>query len=116
MKKQILSAAIAVCCMANALPVTAFAASEPALIQGTFRYMPAFTEDSAQESFFYSDAYFSAPSTEKNQQLCSMSMALAFSTFEIGGSAYVTDLLEHFELSVNGLGVVSLTTDLDLTS
>ena len=95
MKKQILSAAIAICCMANALPLTALASTGSELEQGTFRYMPSFAEGAAQETYFYSDAYFSLPSTEENKHLCAMSMALAFSTFEVGDSSYAVDLLEQ---------------------
>ena len=81
--------------MANTLPLTALASSGSELEQGTFRYMPSFAEGAAQETYFYSDAYFSLPSTEENKHLCAMSMALAFSTFEIGDSSYAVDLLEQ---------------------
>lgn len=72
------------------------------VITGTFNYMPAF-EDTADESFTYSDSFFSKSGKTDDPQLLLMSCDLALSTFEIRNSTYVTKLYEDI-----GFGRISV--------
>ena len=57
------------------------------LENGTFRLT---IEDTDK---IISDGYFTALSTQQNQHLLTMSMALALASMEIGGDSYITALL-----------------------
>lgn len=83
--------AIAAVLLTGMLSVGVFAA-DSTVITGTFTYMPAFVDESAQETFYYSDSWLTAPSSVQNTQLTTMSMALAYASMEIEGSSYITDL------------------------
>ena len=82
-------------------------AADSAVITGTFTYMGAFTDGPATETFYYSDSWLTAPSTEQNTHLTTMSMALAYASMEIGGDSYITALL-------NDIGYTDIQTD-DMT-
>ncbi len=75
------------------LPFNVLAVDTDDVTKGSFTYMPAFAEEAATEPYFYSDSYFAESSDSLNTHLRTMSMALALSTMEVGGSSYVTDLL-----------------------
>ena len=95
MKKRFKALALAVSAAAltAALPLSALAAQTNDIIEGTFTYMPSFEDAPAQDSFFYSDGYFTESPALDDPHRTSMSMALALSAFEVRGSSYVTDLL-----------------------
>ena len=79
----------------NALAAAVPAAFEDAVFEvqsGIFTYIPKAGADPAEDTYYYSDGYFQDSSIGENSHLASMSMALAFSTFENGGSSYVRDL------------------------
>ena len=75
------------------LPFNVFASDTDEVTEGSFTYMPAFSNEAVTETYFYSDGYFTDTSDSDNVHLRTMSMALALSTIEVGGSSYVTDLL-----------------------
>lgn len=89
---------IAVTVITGTLPVAA-SADKADIIKGTFTYMPSFVDNPAQENFYYSDDYFTAPSTEENQHLLTMSLALAFASMEIEGSSYIKKLYNDIGFS-----------------
>ena len=89
---------IAITVIAGSLPVAA-SADKADIIKGTFTYMPSFVESSAEEEFYYSDEYFNVPSTEQNQHLLTMSLALAFASMEIEGSSYIKKLYNDIGFS-----------------
>ena len=63
------------------------------IIEGTFTYMPAFSP-ACEETFYYSDSYFSQSGTVYNEHLLSMSLCLELSTFQIRGDSWVRKLYE----------------------
>jgi hypothetical protein len=69
--------------------------------------MPSFVDEPATDTYYYSDGYFTALSTQQNQHLLTMSMALALASMEIGGDSYITALL-------NDIGYTDIQTD-DMT-
>lgn len=75
------------------LPFNVFASDTDEVTEGSFTYMPAFSNEAATETYFYSDGYFTDTSDSDNVHLRTLSMALALSTMEVDGSSYVTDLL-----------------------
>jgi hypothetical protein len=87
------SIAASVVMLIYSLPFNIFAADTNDVTEGSFNYIPAFAAEAVTEKFFYSDNYFTEPSDSDNTHLRTMSMALALSTMEVGGSSYVTDLL-----------------------
>ncbi len=87
------SIAASVVMLTFSLPFNIFAADTNDVTEGSFNYMPAFAEEAATEPYFYSDSYFAESSDSLKTHLRTMSMALALSTMEVGGSSYVTDLL-----------------------
>ena len=87
------SIAASVVMLIHSLPFNIFAADTNDVTEGSFNYIPAFAAEAVTEKFFYSDNYFTEPSDSDNTHLRTMSMALALSTMEVGGSSYVTDLL-----------------------
>ena len=87
------SIAASVIMLIYSLPFNIFAADTNDVTEGSFNYIPAFAAEAVTEKFFYSDNYFTEPSDSDNTHLRTMSMALALSTMEVGGSSYVTDLL-----------------------
>ena len=63
------------------------------IIEGTFTYMPAFSP-ACEETFYYSDSYFSQSGTVYNEHLLSMSLCLELSTFQIRGDSWVRKMYE----------------------
>jgi len=102
---RILCIIIAAVFLIEMLPLGASAESE--IITGQFTYMPSFVDEPATDTYYYSDGYFTALSTQQNQHLLTMSMALALASMEIGGDSYVTALL-------NDIGYTDIQTD-DMT-
>ena len=101
----IFAGAAMLCC---SLPLNTYAADEYDVSKGNFTYSPAPSAEPASETYFYSDGYFSAPSGKDNVHLRTMSMALALSTMEEGGSSYVTDLLDDIgfeDISVGDMNI-----------
>lgn len=99
MLKKIFSVLICMAVLSTAVLNSAFAAQTEKVITGNFTFMPAFSENSADDTFFYSDGYFTEDSATDNAHRTSMSMALALSTIEIGGSSYVTKLFSDIGFS-----------------
>ena len=91
--KRIISLIIAVMIVMSIFSCAA-SAGETDVKKGTFTYMPSFTESSSEETFYYSDEYFTVPSAVRNQHLTTMSLALAFASMEIEGSSFIRKLYE----------------------
>ena len=88
---RILCTVLAAVFLIGMLPIGVSAESD--IITGQFTYMPSFVDAPATDTYYYSDGYFTALSTQQNQHLLTMSMALALASMEIGGDSYITALL-----------------------
>ena len=75
------------------LPMNAYAVGS-GVKTGTFTYMPSFVDQPATDTYYYSDEYFTAPSSQPDQHLLTMSMVLALASMEIVGDSYITALLD----------------------
>ena len=99
-KTKLMAAVCAAGAVCNLVNVNTLAAAVPAAYEdavfevqsGTFTYIPKAGAEPAEDTYYYSDGYFQDSAIGVNPHLASMSMALAFSTFENGGSSYVRDL------------------------
>ena len=105
MKRRIISVVCAAGVLLNLVNLNALALSLPAetvlsqsvsdVKSGTYQYIPKAGAAPAEDTFYYSDAYFQDSSINLNAHLATMSMSLAFSTFEEQGASYVTDLYQQ---------------------
>ena len=102
---RILCTILAAVFLISMIPLGASAESE--VITGRFTYMPSFVDEAATDAYYYSDGYFTAPSTQQNEHLLTMSMVLALASMEIGGDSYITALF-------NDIGYTDIQTD-DMT-
>ena len=95
---RVLCIILAIILLIGIIPAGA-AAGDHAVITGQFTYMPSFVDEPAVDTYYYSDGYFTAPSTQQDQHMLTMSMALALASMEIGGDTYVTALLKDIGYS-----------------
>lgn len=77
--------------VAGAASVSAFADTGKT-IEGTFSFVRPYSTEVATDKFYYSDDFFSEPSTKQNDSLITMSMVLSLSTMAIEESTYVKKL------------------------
>ena len=86
---------IAAVILAGIIPIPASAGS---VIEGKFTYTPAY-EEPTEETFFYSDDYFTKSGNEFDPHLLSTSYCLSLSTFETRGFSYTAKFYEDIGFS-----------------
>lgn len=103
---KILCVVITVIVIAGSFSVAA-SADQSSAMMGKFN-IPSFSDVGEEETYFFSDDYFTAPSTTQNNHLVTMSLALAITAMNYGGESQLKTLY-------NTTGFIDIsTTDLDI--
>ncbi len=92
-RKRLAAFAAAAALFITLLPASVSAHDgEHKIYKGSFTYYDKATDSDLREDFYYSDAYFTRPSTEMDEHLRTMSAALAFASDnkELSGNLYDT--------------------------
>ena len=97
MIKQIVCAAL-VPVVAVGMSFAAFA-GEDGVTEETFSYVQSFTNETVSSKYYYSDSFFSDPSTKRSTELTTMSMVLSFSMMGLQDTVSAEKLLADIGFS-----------------